>query len=395
MTFQPRVVFPKLVYLLALVCLSFPYAQADRDQQQQERPSVNHLLKLPQQNVTILAYNINHLHYVFQLSLRPRNENPRIERLGAALNSIGKTPETLHYGIPDVMVLTEVMSNQAANKVSQIVEFPYQTPRLGNDCDDRRFNSIIGCRGLLLNGGVKILSKFPILSTDGMIFTNRTNGEQLVNKGALRVRLRAPETGVHFNVIGTHMQATNSALQKISSTGQSYRQMQMEEILDWIESLEIPASEPIFICGDFNVEFNSLEYRSFFHEFPLSVDYEKDETTGGSFSGKFRGDSTNWLTAYHLYGSNVSQTDETLDYIAVHTNHRLPKRLTEMEVLPLKSQESWFWWRMKGKFIINGTAYQHSGFYRDLSDHYPVIQRFQIEKAQDDGDFVETGPRPF
>ena len=46
-----------------------------------------------------------------------------------------------------------------------------------------------------------------------MMFSNRTTGEQLVNKGALRVRLHAPETGAVFNVIGTHMQATDSSLQ--------------------------------------------------------------------------------------------------------------------------------------------------------------------------------------
>ena len=34
---------------------------------------------------------------------------------------------------------------------------------------------------------------------------------------------------------------------------------------------------------------------------------------------------------------------------------------------------------MKGEWIINGTVYYHSGYYRDLSDHYPVIQSFVLE----------------
>ena len=64
------------------------------------------------------------------------------------------------------------------------------------------------------------------------------------------------------------------------------RRLQMREILDWIDTLEIPDSEPIFITGDLNVEFNSAEYRAFLNEFPLGIDYEKDEAVGGSFSAK-------------------------------------------------------------------------------------------------------------
>ena len=51
-----------------------------------------------------------------------------------------------------------------------------------------------------------------------------------------------------------------------------------------------------------------------------------------SFALKFRGDKTNWLTAYHLYGSNVSQIDETLDFIAVVTDRSQPIQKTSMKV---------------------------------------------------------------
>jgi len=399
MTFGTRAAFFSLLASLSVFPLD---AHANQSQQQRRNPSSAHSLQLHRQNVTILAYNINHLHYVFQVTLRPRNEGPRIGRLNDALKTIGKTTETARLGVPDVIVLTEVMSNRAAKEISRLDEFPHQTPRLGNDCDDLHFNSLVGCKQILLNGGVKIISKFPILSTDGLIFSNRTTGEQLVNKGALRVRLRAPETGVVFNVIGTHMQATDSSLQKTSSSSAGIRLLQMREIVDWISTLGIPASEAIFIAGDFNVEFGSPEYRNFLTDFPLSIDYEKDEAVGGSFSAKYRGDATNWLTSYHLYGSNVSQTDETLDFIAVVKNHRRPIKLTRMEVVPLKSGDSWYWWRMKGDWVINGTVYYHSGYYRDLSDHYPVIQSFQLERAAlEDGsddaldDASGTDPRPF
>ena len=52
-----------------------------------------------------------------------------------------------------------------------------------------------------------------MLSRDGLVFSNRMNGDQLVNKGAVRVQLRVPDSGLVFNVVGTHMQSTDSALQ--------------------------------------------------------------------------------------------------------------------------------------------------------------------------------------
>jgi len=386
--------------LFTLTRVIFLEASNEAEQQQQQQNGVDgssSSLTLSRQNVTIVAYNVNHLHYVFQVAFRPRNEGARIERLNDALKGIGKTTDTAEFGVPDVMVLTEVMSNRASQKVSELEDFPYQTPRLGNDCGDSKFDTMIGCKQILLNGGVKILSKFPILSTDGLVFSHRMNGDQLVNKGALRVRLRAPESGVVFNVIGTHMQSTDTAYQKCNMEEKEVRKRQIREILDWIRSLKISEDEAVFIAGDFNVEFGSPEYARFLEDVPLEIDYQKDEQIGGSFSAKFRGDKTNWLTAYHLYGSNVSQIDETLDFIAVVTDRSQPIQKTSMKVVPLKSAESWKWWRMGGNWIINGTVYYHSGYYRDLSDHYPVIQSFLLEAVPMAAlpSKEELNPRPF
>jgi hypothetical protein len=61
---------------------------------------------------------------------------------------------SLRFGQPDVVVLTEVMSNKADEEVGNLRDlYPYQTPRLGNDCDDLEFDSLVGCTGLRLNGG--------------------------------------------------------------------------------------------------------------------------------------------------------------------------------------------------------------------------------------------------
>jgi len=373
---------PLTLLLSLLVSINGFYASSSDPPTQQEQQQPEDVLQLRRENVTIMAYNVNHLHYVFQVAFRPRNEGSRIAKLNDALRNFGKTPETARYGVPSVLVLTEVMSNQASAEVSRLVDaYPHQTPRLGNDCQDRGFNTMSGCKEILLNGGVRILSKFPMLSRDGLVFSNRMNGDQLVNKGAVRVQLRVPDSGLVFNVVGTHMQSTDSALQRVNMEEKRIRRLQIVEILDWLRRLKIPKEEAVFIAGDFNVEFESPEYRQFLDDLPLEIDYVKDDAVGGSFSAKMRGDATNWLTAYHLYGSNVSQTDETLDFIAVVTDHRRPVESTPMEVVPLKSSESWSWWRMKGEWIINGTVYYHSGYYRDLSDHYPVIQSFVLEAA--------------
>ena len=59
-------------------------------QEQQQQPE--DVLQLRRENVTIMAYNVNHLHYVFQVAFRPRNEGSRIAKLNDALRNVGKTP---------------------------------------------------------------------------------------------------------------------------------------------------------------------------------------------------------------------------------------------------------------------------------------------------------------
>ena len=78
----------------------------------------------------------------------------------------------------------------------------------------------------------------------------------------------------------------NSTISQKTGTGSSIRQLQMREILDWADTLEIPKSEPVFITGDFNVEYDTPEFKAFLAEFPLAIDYHKDEAVGGSFSAK-------------------------------------------------------------------------------------------------------------
>ena len=64
------------------------------------------------------------------------------------------------------------------------------------------------------------------------------------------------------------------------------RRLQIVEILDWLRRLKIPKEEAVFIAGDFNVEFESPEYRRFLADLPLEIDYVKDDAVGGSFSAK-------------------------------------------------------------------------------------------------------------
>ena len=76
---------------LLLLVSTFLYTAADQFEQLQS-PLAVQSLKVNRQNVTILADNVNQLHYVFQVTIRPRNEAPRIERLNEALMQIGRTP---------------------------------------------------------------------------------------------------------------------------------------------------------------------------------------------------------------------------------------------------------------------------------------------------------------
>lgn len=65
----------------------------------------------------------------------------------------------------------------------------------------------------------------------------------------------------------------------------------------------------------------------------------------------------------------------TLDYIFVFKGYKQPIQRGYMTVLPLKSKQAWYYDYLKD---IPADSNDGKGFYRDMSDHYPVVATFKF-----------------
>ncbi len=113
------------------------------------------------------------------------------------------------------------------------------------------------------NGGLLILSKFPIIQKKQIIFKSATGFDHLVQKGALFVRLKV-STDHFIDVVLTHMQAHKK------NKHIKVRKNQLREISQLIQ--ENNKKNPLILMGDFNIVGDSKEYQSFKSIFPEYTD---------------------------------------------------------------------------------------------------------------------------
>jgi len=116
-----------------------------------------------------------------------------------------------------------------------------------------------------VDGGLMILSKYPIIAASGFTFSDQAGvAEEFSNKGALYARIQLspdrPELNCYVHVFNTHLAAGNARKQ---------RQTQLNELREFIKKCTEdpqnkgePDGNPVIICGDFNIIGGSEEYKS-------------------------------------------------------------------------------------------------------------------------------------
>lgn len=231
-------------------------------------------------------------------------------------------------------VLLEAMKEQG---------YYYETPVVGH---------LVGrAQAKFLDGGVVLVSKYPIETADVMRFGGVCHGDDaLADKGVVYARIRKQGRAVH--IFASHTQAwTDTAAVKM-------RQDQFRMMRNFMDEKGIPSNEPILVAGDFNV--NSLvnkdngEYTEMINILECNEpDNEIDQQNEASFDA-----DNNPLAAD---GPSSDGVCERLDFILSCQHHLLPTS-SEVKVCPIKSTDSWTWGK-KGNF-------------HDLSDHYPVTSKF-------------------
>jgi endonuclease/exonuclease/phosphatase family metal-dependent hydrolase len=226
----------------------------------------------------------------------------------------------------DVVVLQEAFADEQRNLMLEALqeEYPYHTRPLG---ENEYFSH---------NGGVMILSRWPIADEANRVFEGCAGSDCMVKKGVVHAVIQREGERVH--VFGLHLQA-----QKEYS---AERVAQFAQVQEFIESRDLAADELVLVAGDFNVDFYSDELDGEFTGLTTELGLELPQ---GDLKASYD-KATNTYT-----DENVS---ERLDYIFYSNRHHIPLEASNTVL----------------QFKVDGI---------DLSDHHPVRGDFRWEGASE------------
>lgn len=263
----------------------------------------------------VLTYNI------WALPLLATRINDRLDGL----------PE--HLSGYDVLLLQEVFGGKRDEFLERLAqEYPYQT-------------EVLNAPGInLFDGGVMIASRWPIVSQADYVFPGCAGTDCFSERGVTYVQVI--KQGKAYHLTGTHTASSDS------DEARALRQEQFRQIRSLADAQNIPASEPLLMGGDFNV--NKLRWAGDYAdmlqnlgaEAPLSTGYTAstyDPRINQNISGSLAG------------GSSV----EYLDYVVYARDHRQPlESRNDVRVFRSLNEPLWGVW--------------------DLSDHFPVLGDFSF-----------------
>ncbi|KAF9582015.1 hypothetical protein BGW38_000770 [Lunasporangiospora selenospora] len=138
-------------------------------------------------------------------------------------------------------------------------QYPHMTPVVGQtrggwDSTSGSYSSTAS-----ENGGVLIMSKWPIKQKHQFVYKYGCGADWFSNKGFAYVVLDYKGTNLH--VFGTHLQSDASGC--TSGQAARFRTSALEAWRGYINGRKIPANEPVIMAGDFNIIRDSSEYKSF------------------------------------------------------------------------------------------------------------------------------------
>ncbi|MGW5847387.1 sphingomyelin phosphodiesterase [Streptomyces sp. NPDC055254] len=255
-----------------------------------------------------------------------------------------------YYQGHDVVVLQEAFDNGTSDtlKADSASQYPYQTPvvgrgRSGWDATGGAYSSTTP-----EDGGVTILSKWPIVRKEQVVFKDACGADWWSNKGFAYAVLNV--NGARVHVVGTHAQSTDPGCGPGEAA--QMRARQFRTIDGFLDGKNIPANEQVIVAGDLNVDSRTPEYASMLADADLAG---SDTRTGHPYS---------FDTALNSIANYRYPTDprEDLDYVLHRKGHARPAGWENHVVKEASAPWTVSSW---------GTSYT----YTNLSDHYPVIGR--------------------
>lgn len=261
----------------------------------------------------VLSYNI------WALPLLASNIGDRLDEMPAALRGY------------DVLLLQEAFSSHSNDLLATLAsEYPYQTEVL----DEPGFN--------LFNGGVVIVSRYPIAAIDYEVFPTCTGTDCFADKGVVYAEII--RDGKAYHVTSTHTASFDS------DEARALRQDQFQQIRGLIDGKAIPAFDAVLMGGDFNV--NKLKFPGDYQQMQANLKATAPQSTGYTRSTYDPSVNVN-------ADGELSLGVEYLDYVVVSNTHRQPvASRNDVRVPRSDSDDLWSIW--------------------DLSDHFPVLGDFQF-----------------
>ena len=225
----------------------------------------------------------------------------------------------------DAVVFSEAFDNGCRDQLRAALrsEFPYQT-------------QVVDKANVYEDGGVFIVSRWPIAGERQMVYSQCSGTDCLSNKGVMVVEII--KQGKAYHIAGTHTQAWNGA------TERSVRLAQLSTLRQFVDQQRPPASDALFYAGDLNVD-----------RYATADDYQQMLGLLGANQPAIQGYGWTYDASVN---SLASAGREYLDYVLVSNGHRQPSR-SENEVTVYRSITPAVW------------------SLRDLSDHFAVAGRFR------------------
>ena len=192
------------------------------------------------------------------------------------------------------------------------------------------------------NGGIIIISKYPITKTQELVYKTKTKSEdRFAKKGVVYAKIN--KKGKNYHIFGTHPEAVDVEA----------RFNQLKELYTFIESQKIPKMEPVLIGGDMNIE---KKYEAKMLNILKAIN--------PPLIGKEK-------FSYDLYKNQLNhlklEKSRRLDYILYSKLYKHPEN-SYNEIRPITSITNW---KTKDFYPTN-----------DLSDHYAIYGFFDFSEPE-------------
>lgn len=258
----------------------------------------------------------------------------------------------------DVIAIQELMPEQYAD---QIVS---ELKALGFEYISQPVSSMV-----IVNGGIFIASKWPILVENQLKFDQCINTCCLASKGVTYAKINKHGTMLH--VFNTHLQAEHG------EKANNVRISQLRQVRNFIQEQKIPEWECVMVVGDININLHDEQQAMMLQQYlPLhmgslstsrfiyTLDPKENELCG--LADDNLAADVNCARTYQSTRKCECCHSEWVDICFASKYHFLPSNLKH-DILPIKVNPF--------SIMINGDSWDNV---TDVSDHFPLVTHFEL-----------------